>query len=168
VKTITVPPSTPKIHVRWTIRSDMPAILRIEDSLLGQHEPTMTEDEILELMRRRECIGMVAEVGDKVVGWMVYELLPNRFRLHRLAVFTTFRELLNAEDALVEKLIAKLKAHSRRRIDVVVHERDTAALALYRSHGFKATRLLRDWHTDGDGYRMTLEVNLDDNNPGTG
>lgn len=147
-----------KVHVRWARRGDMPDILRIEASLRGQHEPAWSENETLATLRRRECIGMVAEVGGKVIGWMVYELLPERFRLHRLAVFTTFRDLLNAEDALVEKLIAKLKAHPRRRIDVVVHERDTAALALYRSHGFRATRLLRDWYADGDGYRMTFKA----------
>lgn len=154
-----------KIHVRWTIRRDMPDILRIENSLRGGYEPSMTEDEILALLRRRECIGMVAEVGGKVVGWMVYELLPGRFILRRLAVFTTFRDLLNAEDALVERLVAKLKAHGRRRIDVFVHERDTAAIALYRSHGFQATRLFRDFYADGDGYRMTLEVGKDGEEP---
>lgn len=147
-----------KLSVRWAKRGDVPDMLRIEASLRGQYEPAWSENEILAMLRRRECIGMVAEVGGKVVGWMAYELCPERFRLHRLAVFTTFRDLLDAEDALVEKLAAKLKEHGRRRIDVVVHERDTAALALYRSHGFRANRLLRDYYEDGDGYRMTLEV----------
>lgn len=154
-----------KMAVRWARRGDMPDMLRIEASLRGQYEPAWSENEILAILRRSECIGMVAEVGGKVVGWMVYELQPGRFRLHRLAVFTTFRDLLNAEDALVEKLIAKFKAHPRRRIDVVVHERDKAALALYRSHGFRATRLLRDWYEDGDGYRMTLEVEEEPTTP---
>lgn len=156
-----------KIGVRWAKRPDMPDILRIENSLRGQCEPAWNEDAILAFLRRRECIGMVAEVGGKVVGWMVYELMPYRFRLHRLAVFASFRDLLDAEDALVERLIAKLKAHSRGRIDVVVHERDTAALALYRSHGFRADRLLRDWYADGgDGYRMVLNVGEEPDNTG--
>src|SRR5690348_3144654 len=60
-----------RVHIRWMIRRDMPEVLQTE-----QHsfEFPWTEEDFLRCLRQRNCIGMVAEQGEKVVGFMIYEL----------------------------------------------------------------------------------------------
>ena len=55
-----------KTHIRWMIRRDMPDVLRAErDSF----EFSWTEEDFLKCLRQRNCIGMVAEHNEKVVGF---------------------------------------------------------------------------------------------------
>jgi [ribosomal protein S18]-alanine N-acetyltransferase len=46
------------VHVRWLIRRDMPAVLKIEDS---SFEFPWREDDFIRALRQRNCIGMVAD-----------------------------------------------------------------------------------------------------------
>ena len=64
-------------------------ILQIEDESFA-----WTEEEFLRFLRQRNCIGMVAEAGVKVVGCMVYELQPNKIQLVNLTVGPKWLTLL--------------------------------------------------------------------------
>ena len=66
-----------RIQLRWMIRRDMPEVLSIEQEAF--EFPWLDED-FTRCLRQRNCIGMVAEVGDSVVAFMIYEL--HRTRLH--------------------------------------------------------------------------------------
>jgi ribosomal-protein-alanine N-acetyltransferase len=57
------------VHIRWMIRRDMPEVLHTEQ---GAFEYAWTEEDFLRCLRQRNCIGMVAEQGEKVVGFMIY------------------------------------------------------------------------------------------------
>jgi ribosomal-protein-alanine N-acetyltransferase len=73
------------LHLRWTLRRDMPAILAIEQA--GFDHP-WTEEEFLRVLRQRNCIGMVAEAGGPdgpVAGHMIYELNPDHLLIANLA-----------------------------------------------------------------------------------
>ena len=61
-----------EVTIRWMIRRDMPEVLKIE---AASFEYTWDEDEFLNLLRPRNCIGMVAEHENRVVGFMIYEML---------------------------------------------------------------------------------------------
>ncbi|MDA8746115.1 ribosomal-protein-alanine N-acetyltransferase RimI, partial [Rubripirellula amarantea] len=58
------------VHIRWMIRRDMPAVLAIENK---SFEFSWTEEDFIRCLRQRNCIGMVAEENDQVVGFMIYE-----------------------------------------------------------------------------------------------
>src|SRR5204862_6467086 len=60
-----------RVHIRWMIRRDMPEVLHTEQQ---SFEFAWTEEDFLRCLRQRNCIGMVAEHGEKVVGFMIYEL----------------------------------------------------------------------------------------------
>lgn len=60
-----------KILTRWMIRRDLQTVLDIDRDSFW--EP-WGEDAFLEKLRQRNCIGMVAVQGEKIVGFMVYEL----------------------------------------------------------------------------------------------
>ena len=55
-----------RVHIRWMIRRDMPEVLAIEHA---SFEFPWCEEEFLRVLRQRNCIGMVAEYGERVVGF---------------------------------------------------------------------------------------------------
>ena len=60
-----------RVHIRWMIRRDMPDVLEIERQ---DFEFPWIDEDFIRCLRQRNCIGMVAEHEDHVVGFMIYEL----------------------------------------------------------------------------------------------
>ena len=139
-------------HIRWMIRRDMPEVMRTERA---SFEYSWTEDDFLRCLRQRNCIGMVAEQGDTVVGFMIYELHKTRLHLLNFAVHPSARRA-GIGAMMVAKLVYKLTSHRRQKITLAVRERNLAAQVFFRSHGFKATRMLRNYYEDSgeDAYQM--------------
>src|SRR5205807_3563325 len=75
-----------KVHIRWMIRRDMPEVLQTEQE---SFEYAWTEEDFLRCLRQRNCIGMVAEQGEKVVGFMIYELHKAKLHILNFAVHPT-------------------------------------------------------------------------------
>lgn len=139
-------------HIRWMIRRDMPDVLRAE----GQSfEYAWTEDDFLRCLRQRNCIGMVAEHQDRIVGFMIYELHKNRLHVLNFAVATDFRRGgIGAQ--MVGKLIGKLSSHRRSKVTLAVRERNLDAQVFFRMQDFRATRVLRNYYEDSgeDAFQM--------------
>src|SRR4051794_39786908 len=66
-----------RVHIRWMIRRDMPEVLAIEHA---SFDFPWGEEEFLRVLRQRNCIGMVAEHGERVVGFMIYELHKSKLQ----------------------------------------------------------------------------------------
>lgn len=144
------------VHIRWMIRRDMPEVMRTERA---SFEFSWTEDDFLRCLRQRNCIGMVAEQGDRVAGFMIYELHRTRLHLLNFAVHPGARRT-GIGRLMVGKLVYKLTSHRRQKITLAVRERNLAAQMFFRAHGFKATRLLHDYYEDSgeDAYQMELQA----------
>ena len=56
-----------RIQLRWMIRRDMPEVLAIEQEAF---EFPWSDEDFTRCLRQRNCIGMVAEVGDSVIASM--------------------------------------------------------------------------------------------------
>jgi [ribosomal protein S18]-alanine N-acetyltransferase len=142
------------VHIRWMIRRDMPEVMRTERA---SFEFAWTEDDFLRCLRQRNCIGMVAEENDVVVGFMIYELHRTRLNVLNFAVHPAARRQ-GIGSLLVAKLVYKLVSHHRHKITLAVRERNLAAQMFFRSHGFHATKLLRNYYEDSgeDAYQMEL------------
>ena len=76
------------VHIRWMIRRDMPSVLAIEQECF---EFPWYEDDFIRCLRQRNCIGMVAEHGERVVGFMIYELHKAKLQVLNFAVAGEFR-----------------------------------------------------------------------------
>ena len=85
---------------------------------------------------------MVAEQGEKVVGFMIYELHKTKLHILNFAVHPGWRRL-GVGAQMVAKLISKLSSHRRTRITLEVRETNLAAQLFFRKQGFKAVRVLR-------------------------
>ena len=140
------------IHIRWMIRRDMPDVMGIE---LAGFEFAWTEDDFLRCLRQRNCIGMVAERGDTIVGFMIYELHRTRLHVLNFAVSPTVRRT-GVGRLMVGKLIYKLCSHRRQKLSLAVREGNTPAQMFFRAHRFKAAKVLRGYYEDSgeDAYQM--------------
>jgi ribosomal-protein-alanine N-acetyltransferase len=133
-----------RVHIRWMIRRDMPEVLHTEQE---SFEFAWTEEDFLRCLRQRNCIGMVAEQGEKVVGFMIYELHKSKLHVLNFAVSPNWRRGgIGAQ--MVAKLISKLSNHRRTRITLEIRETNLQAQLFFRAQGFRATRVLRGYYED--------------------
>ncbi|MEL6108169.1 MAG: ribosomal protein S18-alanine N-acetyltransferase [Planctomycetota bacterium] len=134
------------------IRRDMPSVLGIEQSCF---EFAWNEDDFIRCLRQRNCIGMVAEIDDEIVGFMIYELHKNRLHILNFAVHSDFRRQ-GIGGAMCAKLFGKLSHERRNRIMLEVRETNLDAQLFFKSLGFRAISVLRDFYDDTieDAYLM--------------
>ena len=147
-----IDPSTTCVHIRWMIRRDMPAVLAIESQ---SFEFSWNEDDFIRCLRQRNCIGMVAERDDQVVGFMIYELHKNRLHILNFAVSKEIRRQ-GIGQSMVGKLLSKLSHERRNRIMLEVRETNLDAQLFFKGLGFRANSVLRDFYDDTveDAYLM--------------
>jgi [ribosomal protein S18]-alanine N-acetyltransferase len=153
-----------RVHIRWMIRRDMPEVLQTEQD---SFEYSWTEEDFLRCLRQRNCIGMVAEAGEKVVGFMIYELHKSKLHILNFAVSPACRRA-GIGNQMVAKLISKLSSHRRTRITLEVRETNLAAQLFFRAQGFRALRVLRAYYEDSGEdaflmqYRFAGDTSEDD------
>ena len=148
-----------RVHIRWMIRRDMPEVLQTEQD---SFEFAWTEEDFLRCLRQRNCIGMVAEAGEKVVGFMIYELHKAKLHILNFAVHPNYRRT-GVGGQMITKLISKLSNHRRTKITLAVRERNLIAQLFFRSQGFRAVRVLRAYYEDSgeDAFLMQYSFNGD-------
>jgi ribosomal-protein-alanine N-acetyltransferase len=145
-----------RVHIRWMIRRDMPEVLQAEQE---SFEYAWTEEDFLRCLRQRNCIGMVAEQGEKVVGFMIYELHKAKLHILNFAVSPLCRRA-GVGAQMVAKLISKLSSHRRTRITLEVRETNLPAQLFFRTQGFRAVRVLRAYYEDSgeDAFQMQYRL----------
>jgi ribosomal-protein-alanine N-acetyltransferase len=145
-----------RVHIRWMIRRDMPEVLGIED---GSFENPWSEEDFLRCLRQRNCIGMVAEHGERIAGFMVYELHKNRLHILDFAVMAEYRRK-GIGLQMIAKLLAKLSSHRRTKVTLEIRETNLAAQMFFSRQGFKALKVLRSYFEDSgeDAYLMQYQI----------
>lgn len=140
------------VHIRWMIRRDMPEVLAIEKA---SFEFPWSEEDFIRCLRQRNCIGMVAEYDERVVGFMIYELHKDQLHVLNFSVRPDVRRRHIGEQ-MVKKLCSKLSQQRRNRILLEIRETNLAAQLFFRKLGFAATSVLRDYYDDTveDAYVM--------------
>src|SRR5438034_3441668 len=147
-----------RVHIRWMIRRDMPEVLQTEQQ---SFEYPWAEEGFLRCLRQRNCIGMVAEQGEKVVGFMIYELHKAKLHILNFAVHPSCRRY-HVGSQMVAKLISKLSSHRRTRITLEVRETNLSAQLFFRAQGFKAVRVLRAYYEDSGEDAFLMQYQLAD------
>jgi ribosomal-protein-alanine N-acetyltransferase len=144
------------LDIRWMIRRDMNEILEIEKRSFPN---PWTDEEFIRCLRQRNCIGKTADLDDKVVGFLIYELHKDRLHLLNFAVAPTHRRQ-GIGKRMVGKLTGILTPHRRNRILLETRETNLASQLFFRSHGFEAVSILRDYYDDTteDAYVMQYRV----------
>lgn len=134
------------VHIRWMMRRDMPEVLAIENDVFSH---PWTEEDFIKVLRRRNCIGMVAEFDERVVGYFLYELFPHSLHIESFAVDHGFWRA-GVGRRMAEKLIGKLESGRRRRITVNVRERNLDAQLFFKRMGFTCYDTKREFFNNGE------------------
>lgn len=146
---------TPPI-VRWMIRRDMPEVLAIDDEA---YDRPWCEDDFLGCLKTTNGIGMVADDGNRIVGFMVYELHKTRLSILRFAVRPSMtRQGIGTR--MMGKLVTKLSQQRRSELWFEVGERCLDGQLFLRAMGF---RHAQTFHRDGadDVYLMKFRHGQD-------
>lgn len=148
-----------RVHIRWMIRRDMPEVLATEQA---SFDYSWTEEDFLRCLRQRNCIGMVAEQDEKVVGFMIYELHKTKLHILNFAVHPRARRH-GIGLQMVAKLIGKLSSHRRTRITLAVRETNLPAQLFFRDQGFRAVKVMRGYYEDSgeDAFTMQFRITND-------
>jgi ribosomal-protein-alanine N-acetyltransferase len=145
-------PDASRTQIRWLIRRDMDEVLAIERS---SFQFPWTEEEFLCCLRQRNCIGTVAELDHKIVGFMIYELHKSMLRILNFAVAPEVRRN-GIGRQMVQRLVDKLSQQRRREIVLEVRETNVPAQLFFANNGFRAVTVLRKHYDDTceDAYYM--------------
>lgn len=144
------------VVMRWAIKRDLPDILRIENEC---YEQPWSEEDFIRCLRQRNCICLAAEVADCVVGFVVYELQRSSLNVLNFAVRPDCQRR-GIGSAIAKKLVSKL-TERRNRITLHVRESNLAAQLFFRSQGFVAIGIERDYydtHWAEDAYRFQYRM----------
>ena len=126
-----------KYEVRWMIRADMPEVLDIENASFPS---PWDESNFSRCLRQRNCIGMVVDWGDRIIGYMVYELHKSRLHLLNFAVHPDCRRR-GVGRAMVNKMIGKLSPRRRSEITLEIIEDNLPGQLFFKSMGFTAEEI---------------------------
>jgi len=156
------PPEKP--WIRWMIARDLDEVASIE-ALSFSPAPAggapgaspLDADLLRAALSPRNRIGLVAERGETIVGWMLYELHPRHGRLVRLAFHPGHRRE-GVGTWLVLKLRTKLSDHRRDRLITTVPDTMLEAHLFLRSTGFRAERVLPGRFGEQDGYLFAIDL----------
>lgn len=153
-----------RVRIRWMIRRDMPEVCQIEQE---SFEYPWTEEDFLRCLRQRNCIGMVAEQGERVVGFMIYELHKAKLHILNFAVHPHYRRG-GVGGLMVSKLISKLSTHRRTSITLEVRETNLSAQLFWKVCGFRATKVVRRFYDDSgeDAFLMQHKLPADSTQTG--
>ena len=149
-----------RVHIRWLVSRDMAEVLDIEQE---SFEFPWTEEDYLRCLSSRNCIGMVAEYHSQVAGYMIYELGKNKIQLLNMATARQFRHC-GVATQMIAKLTGKLSLQRRTRITFEIRETNLPAQLFFRSVGFRATQILKNYYEEMQEdayfmqYRHTSEV----------
>ena len=147
------------LHFRWMHPEDIPEILRIE---VASFKHPWTEKDILCTMSHDSVVGMVVEIDDKIVGYMVYDKNEDFIDLMNIAVDPEYRHF-EIGTMLVNKLISKVH-NKRRELVAKVWERNVVAQMFLKKLGFCVVEILReDWDGEygkDDSYIMMYTESL--------
>jgi ribosomal-protein-alanine N-acetyltransferase len=156
MSTVSTSQAQTRVHIRWMIRRDMPEVLAIEHASC---EYPWCEEEFLRVLRQRNCIGMVAEHGERIVGFMIYELHRNKIHVLDFATHPDFRRQ-GVGRQMMAKLIGKLSNQRRSRVALYVRETSLAAQLFFRVQGFRAVEVVREHYPDSgeDAYVMCYHL----------
>ena len=145
------------LHIRWMIKRDLPEVLAIEKAAFEEYP--WLEDDFVRYLRQTNCIGMVVEYEDAVIGFMVYELNKTSIHVYNFAVDPWYQRQ-GVGRAMIDKLKGKLSEIRRTRIVLEIREENLDGQLFFKSMGFMAIAVLQEFYADAncDAYLMAYSI----------
>ena len=144
------------VHVRWMVRRDFAEVLAIEEA---SFEFPWTEEEFRQCLQQPNCLGMVAEYEERVVGFVIYETPKNRIFVTNVAVAPEFQRHGIARQ-MIQKLISKMIYQRRQKIAIEIRETNLPALLCFRALGFRSATILKNFYENRSEDAYVLQYRL--------
>ena len=107
-----------------------------------------------------ECArSSLVEMDGRIVGYVLFWLLPETVDIHNLAVSREYRRR-GLGRILLDKVITEALTHSRSRVTLEVRKSNLAAQKLYESAGFVATGVRKGYYSDDGEDALTMALDL--------
>ena len=102
---------------------------------------------------------ILAEIDGRIVGYVLFWMLPGALDIHNIAVHVDFRRRGIAR-VLLGHVVSEAKRQSNVRVMLEVRRSNIQAQKLYESLGFVATGIRKGYYSDDgeDALAMTLEL----------
>ena len=102
---------------------------------------------------------ILAELDRKIVGYVLYWVLPAAVDIHNIAVHTEYRRRGLAR-VLLSRIIDEAKRQSISRVLLEVRRSNVPAQKLYETMGFSTTGIRKGYYSDNgeDAFTMALEL----------
>lgn len=147
------------ITIRWMQTKDLDSVTSIE---LKNNEFYITKEELISLLRKRSIVAIAAiynekEIDEKVVGFIVYEVMNRRIQILDMSVHYQY-QLKGIGTALIQALKDKLSFKKRTKLSVEVRETNLGLQLFLQKNGFLAVEVLKDYFPDTheDAFIMTF------------
>jgi len=107
-----------------------------------------------------ECArSIVVEIDGKIVGYVLFWLLPDGVDIHNLAVRSEYRRR-GIGRILLQQVIFEALRRSSTRVTLEVRKSNLAAQKLYESAGFVVTGIRRAYYSDDGEDALTMAFDL--------
>jgi len=107
-----------------------------------------------------ECArSILAEMNGKIVGYVLFWLLPETVDIHNLAVSGEYRRR-GVGRILLHKVIVEALRQSSARVTLEVRKSNLVAQKLYESAGFVATGVRKGYYSDDGEDALTMALDL--------
>jgi ribosomal-protein-alanine N-acetyltransferase len=102
---------------------------------------------------------ILAEIDGRIVGYVLFWLLPGTVDIHNIAVHVNFRRRGIAR-ALLSKVVTEAERQTNLRVILEVRRSNLPAQKLYESMGFATTSIRKGYYSDDgeDALAMSLEL----------
>ena len=146
-----------KVHVRWMIKRDLKEVIDIEAK--NFKDPWLLKD-FEKQLQERSVIGMVAEVDNKILGYMIYQLHKGKLELLNISV-DPLHQGEGIGTTMIEKLKNKLNPNRRNRIELIVGDMNLKTHTFLKNRIFFATSIKKNHFDDRqDGYVFEFFTDL--------
>ena len=183
------------LHIRWMVKRDIPKIINIYNSenaeLLSPNGGTLHADDVNEYLHENNCIGMVAELDNELIGFMIYELharssydrithYRNRIaqptknfghnsvkecetKKYSGIIITMYGMSMNYENKFIEMInYIKNKLTDKRPIlDIYVRESELPKQLALQKQGFAAIDIIRKYYGDSMEDAYVMHYTID-------
>lgn len=145
-----------QLAIRWMIKRDLDDVVAIERQSFTH---PMTKNEIKDILKERNSIGMVVEdEAGVVLGWMCYKLDHDQLWLEHIVVHPLYvRHGIGS--AMIDKLKSKLSPSRMSVLVVRVDDDNLAAHLFFAANDMRAIGVDRKHFDDGsDAYVFCYHV----------
>lgn len=139
-------PQTLEYSIRFMTRRDVNDVLRIDRA---SYVPSLTADELVEALSQHDCLALVADSQDEIIGYIIYHLAAKKIIVSRIAVAPEYRRL-SVASALLERVLSKMSIKGRSQTEMILSDQNLLGHVFLRSAGFLATAILHDYTEDGE------------------